>query len=161
MSGLAGVARPDRAAARRLAEDVRAALGPLLDGRDLLRPGGEDEARVRAVVGEHVAAYQRRAAASNRSRLVDAARVERGVVADLVQLGFLQPYLDDPEAEEITVNGPRVFVHWRGRGKELIQDLVPDERRSCAWPSARSGWPAGGWTPRTRRPRWRCRTARA
>jgi len=127
MMGLAGVAWQDRAAARAIAEEVREALGSLLEGRDLLRPSDEDAARVRAVVAEHVAAYQRRTAAENRPQLLDPARVDQAVVADLIQMGFIQPYIDHPNAEEITVNGPRLWVHWRDRGKELVQDVMPDD----------------------------------
>ncbi len=126
-TGVGRVSWPDRTAVRAIADGVREALGSLPGGRDLLRPSPEDEARVRAIVAEHVAAYQRRAAAENRPQLHDPARAERSVIADLIQLAFLQPFIEDPNAEEITVNGPRVWVHWRDRGKELIQDLMPDD----------------------------------
>lgn len=113
----------DRAAERALREEVRAAVGRLLGEEQLLTPGREDEERIRALIGEHVAAYQRRAAATNAALLVDAASVEQRLFDGLLRMGILQPFMDDPAIEEIACNGPhRIWVFENGR-KRLVPDL--------------------------------------
>src|SRR5438094_4658786 len=91
----------DRAIERELREEVRAKVDRLLGERQLLAPGREDEARIRALVQEVVAGYQRRAATTNRPLIDDPAGVERRLYDGLLGLGVLQPLLDDPRCEEI------------------------------------------------------------
>ena len=55
----------DRAVERTLREEVREAVTRLLGERQLFTPEREDEARIRALIKEHVAGYQRRAATTN------------------------------------------------------------------------------------------------
>lgn len=74
-----------------------------------------------------MAAYQRRAAATNTPLLADPAAVERRLFDGLLRLGILQPFMDDPAVEEVIVNGPnRIFVI-ADRRKRLVQDLMFDD----------------------------------
>ncbi|HVC34742.1 MAG TPA: ATPase, T2SS/T4P/T4SS family, partial [Chloroflexota bacterium] len=117
----------DRGAERTLREDVRTAVGRLLDERQLLTPGPDDEERIRALIREHVATYQRRAATTNAPILVDPAGVEQRLFDGLLRLGILQPLMDDPSVEELIINGPnRIFVI-RGGQKQLVSDLFFDD----------------------------------
>jgi pilus assembly protein CpaF len=95
--------------------------------RQLLTPGPEDEERIRALIREQVAAYQRRAATTNAPLLADPEAVERRLFDGLLRLGILQPFMDSPGVEEIIVNGPnRIFVIEDGR-KRLVPDLMFDD----------------------------------
>ena len=117
----------ERAAERGLREEVRAAVSRLLGERQLLAPGPEDEERIRALIREHVAAYQRRAATTNAPLLTDPEGVERRLFDGLLRLGILQPFMDAPTVEEIICNGPnRIFVIEGGR-KRLLPDLYFDD----------------------------------
>lgn len=117
----------ERAAERALREEVRAAVSRLLGERQLLAPGPEDEERIRALIREHVAAYQRRAATTNAPLLTDPEGVERRLFDGLLRLGILQPFMDAPTVEEIICNGPnRIFVIEGGR-KRLLPDLYFDD----------------------------------
>src|SRR5204863_356831 len=53
----------DRAGERSLREEIRAEIARLLGERQLLEPRAEDEARIRTLIHDRVAAYQRPAAA--------------------------------------------------------------------------------------------------
>src|SRR5439155_20737952 len=103
--------RGNRSVERALADEVRAAVGRLLGERQLLTPGPEDEGRIRALIRDRVAAYQRHAASTNAPLLVDPAGTERRLFDGLLRLGILQPLLEAPGVEEIICNGPsRIFV---------------------------------------------------
>jgi pilus assembly protein CpaF len=109
----------DRAAERsireRVAETVSRSIG---DGR-LLAPGTQDEERVRAIIDDEVAAYERRAVTTNGALLLDADAVKRRLFDSVFGLGILQPLMDDPRVEEIIVNGPlRVFTIREGRKEQ-------------------------------------------
>jgi pilus assembly protein CpaF len=117
----------DRAAERALRDEVRTAVGRLLGEQQVVVPGPEDEERVRALIQERVAAYQRRAAATNRPLLLDPAGVEQRLFDGLLRLGILQPFIDAPAVEEIICNGPhRIFVIEDGQ-KRLVPDLYFDD----------------------------------
>jgi pilus assembly protein CpaF len=117
----------DRAAERTLRDEVRTAVGRLLGEQQAVVPGPEDEERVRALIQERVAAYQRRAAATNRPLLLDPAGVEQRLFDGLLRLGILQPFIDAPAIEEIICNGPhRIFVIEDGQ-KRLVPDLYFDD----------------------------------
>lgn len=117
----------DRSVERSLRAEIRAEIARLLGERQLLVPGPEDEARIRALIQEHVAAYQRRAATTNATLLQDPEGVERRIFDGLFRLGVLQPWMDDPRVEEVIVNGPgRIFVIREGK-KELVSDLYFDD----------------------------------
>jgi pilus assembly protein CpaF len=88
--------------------------------RDLIRARGVDPARdgtavVERLVDEVLADYEARVQASNLPRLDDRSRVRKRVVDQVAGFGPLQPLLDDPEVEEIWINGPgRVFCARKG-----------------------------------------------
>ncbi len=117
----------DRPVERQLRGEVRREVSRLLDERQLLAPGPGDEDRIRALIRDHVAAYQRRAATTNAPLLSDPAGIEQRIFDALLRLGILQPLMDAPAVEEIICNGPhRVFVIEKGR-KRLIPDLYFDD----------------------------------
>lgn len=117
----------DRAAERALREEVGEAVSRLLDERQLLTPGPDDEARIRALIRERVAAYQRRAATTNAPVLTDPPGVEQRLFDGLLRLGILQPLMDDPSVEELIINGPsRIFTIQNGQ-KHLVSDLTFDD----------------------------------
>jgi pilus assembly protein CpaF len=110
----------DRAAERQIRERVVDALSRALGDGRLLTPSAQDEARVRAVIDEEVAGYERRAVTTNGPLLVDAEAVQRRLFDSVFGLGILQPLMDDPRVEEIIVNGPlRIFTIRDGRKEQV------------------------------------------
>lgn len=99
------------------------------DGIDL----GGDHALARRYVHDEVQRYSERALGGSFPLLADESLATKQIVATLTGFGPLQPFLDDPEVEEIWINGPdRVFVA-RGGIPELtsveltgsqVRDLV-------------------------------------
>ena len=109
----------DRAAERAIREHVAEAVSRSLGDGRLLAPGAQEEERVRAIIEDEVAAYERRAVTTNRALLVDAEAVKRRLFDSVFGLGMLQPLMDDPRVEEIIVNGPlRVFTIRDGRKEQ-------------------------------------------
>ncbi len=98
-----------------------------------------DRAAVDQLVRDVVADYETRSALGAVAPLADPAAAGRAVVDAVAGLGPLQPYLDDPEIEEIWINAPsQVFVA-RGGTSELtttiltaqqVRDLVEQMLRS-------------------------------
>src|SRR5690606_24691210 len=96
--------------------------------RELVRRRGVDPLRDRAAVDElvrdAVADYETRSALGVVTPLADPAAAGRALVAAVAGLGPLQPYLDDPEVEEIWINAPsQVFVA-RGGRSELTTTML-------------------------------------
>ena len=111
----------DRAAERVIRERVVEAVGRLLGDGRVLAPSDQDEARVRALVDEEVAAYERRAVTTNQPLLLEAEAVKRRLFDALFGLGILQPLMDDPRVEEIIVNGPqRIFTIRDGHKEQAV-----------------------------------------
>ena len=100
--------------------------------RELIRARGVDPVRdgagaVERLVDEVLADYEARVQTSNLPRLDDRARVRKSVLDQVAGLGPLQPFLDDPEVEEIWINGPgRVFCA-RG-GARLLTNVALDAK---------------------------------
>ncbi|WP_061960704.1 CpaF family protein [Demequina flava] len=105
--------------------------------RQRIRDSGVDPsaevAAVRAMVDEALADWDARSLSGAVAPISDGQAVARSVVDAVAGLGPLQPYLDDPEIEEIWINGPsEVFVSRAGRSEltttllteELVRDLV-------------------------------------
>jgi pilus assembly protein CpaF len=116
-----------RGVERALRAEVQAAVSQLLDDRHLLAPGPAEEAQIRTLIRERIAAYQRRAATTNTAVLIDPDGVDQRLFDGLLRLGVLQPYMEDPAIEEIICNGPsRVFVIEDGR-KRLLPDVYLDD----------------------------------
>ena len=113
----------DRAAERvirdRVAEDVSRSLG---EGH-FLAPTDQDAERIRAIIDEEVATFERHAVTTNSPLLVDPDGLKRRLLDAVFGLGILQPLMDDPLVEEVIVNGPlRIFAIREGR-KELVSDI--------------------------------------
>jgi len=78
-----------------------------LDGVDL----GGDQALAGRYVRDEVQCYSERALSGALPMLADETAALRQIIATIAGFGALQDYLDDPEIEEIWVNGPdRVFI---------------------------------------------------
>jgi pilus assembly protein CpaF len=98
--------------------------------RELIRQRGVDPVRepatVRRLIDDVVADYADRALTGVLPVLADPRGTARAVFDAVAGLGPLQRFLDDPEIEEIWVNGPgRVFVARRGRS-ELTTAILSD-----------------------------------
>jgi pilus assembly protein CpaF len=92
-------------AVRIITEQVR--LRVRRDGVDLATDGGLADQYVR----DEVRRYSERALGGSMPLIADEYQAAREVVAALTGYGALQPFLDDPEIEEIWINSPtRVFV---------------------------------------------------
>lgn len=80
--------------------------------RELIRRRGLDPARdpsgVRALVQDVVADYDERSVTGALPALADTAGTVKRVLDEVAGFGALQPYLDDPDVEEVWVNGPTV-----------------------------------------------------
>ena len=101
----------------------RRGIDPAISGRRSLEP----------IVDEVLSSYERRLTASNMPAIEDTMALKRHVLDSVAGLGALQPYMDDPEVEEIWINGPgRIFCARQGRhiltnvvlSHEEIADLV-------------------------------------
>lgn len=78
------------------------------------------------LVAEEVRGYAERSLAGRAPAVGDEDAVRREVLARVTGYGALQPYLDDPDIEEIWVNAPnRVFVA-RGGVAELTPTILPE-----------------------------------
>jgi pilus assembly protein CpaF len=81
------------------------------DGVDL----ASDDALAARYVDDEVRRYSERALGGSVPLLADETSAARQIVATLTGFGPLQPYLDDPEIEELWINGPdAVFVARQG-----------------------------------------------
>jgi len=100
--------------------------------RELVRRRGidpvADGGAVRQLVDEVVGEYRDRAVTAALPSLGDPSHITRRVVDAVAGFGPLQPFLDDPEIEEIWINEPgRVFVARRGRSQLTTLILTSDE----------------------------------
>jgi pilus assembly protein CpaF len=117
------IAASDRAAERVIRDRVAEAVSRAMGEGHVLAATGQDEARVRAIVDDEVASYERRAVTTNSPLLLDPEGLKRRLLDGVFGLGILQPLMDDPRVEEIIVNGPlRIFAIRDGR-KEPVSDL--------------------------------------
>ena len=122
-AGPVGLHPSDRVAERVIREHVAEAVGRSLGDTRLGAAGSQEESRVRAIIDQEVAAYERRAVTTNGPLLLDADSVRRRLFDSVFGLGVLQPLMDDPRVEEIIINGPlRLFTIRDGR-KEQIEGV--------------------------------------
>lgn len=116
--------------AAQLKEDAAKALGEVLSERALLRPEERDEERALRTLNEIVEKANRSRAFATSVSLSDSDRRQVAQhLHDLIfRLGPLQRFLDDPEVEELIVNGHgRAFViRARGR-KEPVETMISDD----------------------------------
>lgn len=98
-----------------------------------LDPSREGPAGVAVVVDEVLADYEGRIEAGGLPRIVDRPGLRKLVLDRVAGLGALQPLMDDPEVEEIWINGPgKIFCARAGRRsltnihlqEEEVRDLV-------------------------------------
>ncbi|POH59119.1 pilus assembly protein CpaF [Cryobacterium zongtaii] len=102
-------------AVRIITEQVR--LRVRRDGVDL----AADDALADQYVRDEVRRYSERALGGSLPLLSDEFQASREVVAALTGFGALQPFLDDPDIEEIWINSPsRVFV-----ARDGVPELTP------------------------------------
>jgi pilus assembly protein CpaF len=96
------------------------------DGVDL----GSDHALAHRYVHDEVQRYSERALGGSVPLLADEGLATKQIVATLTGFGALQPFLDDPEFEEIWINGPaKVFVARHGVPELTGLDLTDIEVR--------------------------------
>jgi pilus assembly protein CpaF len=99
--------------------------------RELVRVRGLDPMtdapdEVTSLVDEVLNGYEERVHKSNLPRLHDRGRVKKEILDRVAGLGPLQRFLDDPEVEEIWINGPgRVFCARNGR--HVLTNVVLEE----------------------------------
>ncbi|WP_104084189.1 CpaF family protein [Cryobacterium sp. Y11] len=114
-------------AVRIITEQVR--LRVRREGVDL----ASNNALAEQYVRDEVRRYSERALSGHAPMIADEHQAAREVVAVLTGFGVLQPFLDDPDIEEIWINGPgRVFVARDGvselttllLGEQDVRDLV-------------------------------------
>jgi pilus assembly protein CpaF len=116
----------DRRAERALREEIRGAVGRLRDEGQAVAPGPGEAPRIRALIREACAGWQRRAAMQNTPPLAAPEAVEQRLFDDILGMGPLQPYLDDDRVEELMMNGPfRAFIVVDGHTL-LVPELVFD-----------------------------------
>ncbi|MGN6326856.1 CpaF family protein [Pseudolysinimonas sp.] len=96
------------------------------EGLDL----GANGAHAGDVVREEVRRYSEHALGGSLPLLADEELVTGQVVARLIGFGALQPYLDDPEVEEVWINSPdRIFVARDGVSERVPLTLSETEVR--------------------------------
>jgi len=94
------------------------------DGVDL--GGDRHGVLVDRYVREEVRRYSERALGGSVPMLVDEHQAAREIVASITGFGVLQPFFDDPDIEEIWINGPaKVFIARNGV-PELTNVLLTD-----------------------------------
>lgn len=99
--------------------------------RELVRRRGLDPARggqadVSKLIDEVLTDYEDRTEASNLPRYSDRGAVHRAVFDRVAGLGALQPFMDDPEVEEIWINGPGKVFCARGGNHVLTNVLLTE-----------------------------------
>ncbi|GAB3607090.1 hypothetical protein GCM10027413_24990 [Conyzicola nivalis] len=102
--------------------------------RERVRRDGVDLRTDRELAGRYVSdavrRYSERALGGSVPLLADEAITTRQIVATLTGFGALQPFFDDPEIEEIWINGPnRVFVARDGVPELTTVELTDGEVR--------------------------------
>ena len=82
--------------------------------RELIRRRGLDPARdhtaLRTLTAEAISDYYERSLRGSVPQLLDVEQTAKGVLDAVAGFGPLQPYLDDPEIEEIWINSPGLVV---------------------------------------------------
>ena len=100
------------------------------EARELIRRRNLDPDRdpggMRRLVEDLVADYDERSLSGALPPIVDASATVKQVLDAVVGFGALQPYLDDPEVEEVWINEPgKIFIARRGIA-ELTTTILTD-----------------------------------
>jgi pilus assembly protein CpaF len=86
-----------------------------------------DHVAAERFVREELRAHAERAVRHGQPQVADEDEAAREALAALTGFGAIQPYLDDPDVEEIWLNGPsRVFVARNGVS-ELTNTVLTDD----------------------------------
>ncbi len=101
-----------------------------VEARELIRrrnlDPGSDPGGMRRLVEDLVADYDDRSLSGRLAPLPDTGSAVKQVLDAVVGFGPLQPYLDDPEVEEVWINEPgKVFIARRGVA-ELTTTILTD-----------------------------------
>ncbi len=114
--------------------DAHGALVESLDARvrEIVRRDGVDPQSeaglVRRIAEEAVRIHDERSLTGQVSRIPDPQAMVGELVARIAGFGPLQPYLEDPEVEEIWINDPsQVFIARRGRHELTTTVLTPGQ----------------------------------
>jgi pilus assembly protein CpaF len=102
--------------------------------RELVRRSGVDPVRdpdaMRMLVLDAVSDYDERSLGGGLPTLIDVPATVKHVLDSVAGLGPLQPYLDDPQVEEVWINEPgKVFVAKHGRSELTTTILLPEQVR--------------------------------
>lgn len=100
--------------------------------RELIRGRGidpaDDPSGVREIVDTAVAEYDRRAIISALPMIHDVPQAVRRIYDAVAGFGELQPLLDDPEVEEVWINGPNEVFAARSGRSELTSITLSETR---------------------------------
>ncbi len=111
------------------AETVSAIEGEV---RDLIKKRGVDPLRdqeaVRVLVDEAFRSWEERALVGDVEPVSDRGAAVKSVMDSVAGFGPLQRYLDDPEVEEIWINGPAEVYVARGGEPELTATILGDRQ---------------------------------
>ncbi|MDQ3751281.1 MAG: Flp pilus assembly complex ATPase component TadA [Actinomycetota bacterium] len=89
-------------------------------------PAREGQTRVSKLIDEVLTDYEIRTESSNLPRFSDRSAVQKAVYDRVAGLGPLQPFMDDPQVEEIWINGPgKVFC--ARAGSHVLTNVVLSE----------------------------------
>ncbi|HEX5503963.1 MAG TPA: ATPase, T2SS/T4P/T4SS family, partial [Thermomicrobiales bacterium] len=144
--GPAATPRTEQVAERLIRERCQATIVETLGDREAAPSRPEELARVREIIGRHIAEYERWApqAEGGAWLLTDPAATARRIYDSLFGYGILQPLMDDPEVEEVLCNGPlRVYtLRPEKRWEKAIafdgdRDLLQQLKRWTAWAGQR------------------------
>lgn len=117
--------------ATQLREEAAKAVGNVLSERSFLRPDSNDERRAADVLKAFVDDANRNQAFAGSAPLSDDERrkIVRHLLDVLFRMGPLQPFLDDPNVEELIVNGhDNAFIIMNGGRKERVEvSIAGDE----------------------------------
>ena len=99
--------------------------------RELIRRAGLDPSRDRddvvQLVRDAVADYDDRSLHGGMPKLGDIESAVKSVVDTVAGFGPLQPYFDDPDVEEIWINGPKQVFVARGGVSELTTTILTED----------------------------------
>ena len=107
--------------------------------RRSLDPSDGDATTIMALIHEVARDYEERSLTADLPALPDRDAVVKAVADRVIGLGPLQPYLEDPQVEEVWINEPgKVFIARAGRseltttvlGQQQVRDLVERMLRS-------------------------------
>ncbi len=103
--------------------------------RELVRRAGLDPAKqsseVRSLIGAAIRDYDERALLGSVPRLGSVEKAQQILFDTIAGLGQLQPYLDDPEVEEIWINSPRdIYIARAGESELTPLQLTTEQVRN-------------------------------